>query len=280
MEKDDKVIEIPFRKIDTVGPAGSINSEVTDMANWLLLNLNKEKFGEKQIISEKSLKEIHSPQMISSKSYVYDEVFYSTYGMGWGITSYRGHLMLSHGGGIDGFTARVTFMPRDNIGMVILTNMSGTPVPGIVAYNAYDRLLGLDQIPWNMRVKERRDKAKEKAEKAKKEKDKDRKLNTKPSHTLEDYVGDYEHPGYGIFAIKKEGDRLKCVFNSFSFDMKHYHYDIFEISNEFFDTYEKVAFFTDNKGNVSSLSVNLEDRVDQIIFKKVPEEDEKEKKSS
>jgi CubicO group peptidase (beta-lactamase class C family) len=279
-EKDDKVIEIPFRNIDTVGPAGSINSDVTDMAKWLLLNLNKGKFGEKQIISEKSLKEIHSPQMISSKSYVYDEVFYSTYGMGWGITSYRGHLMLSHGGGIDGFTARVTFMPRDNIGMVILTNMGGTPVPGIVAYNAYDRLLGLDQIPWNKRVREQRDKAKERAEKAKKEKDKDRKLNTKPSHTLEDYVGDYEHPGYGILAIKKEGDRLKCVLNSFSFDMKHYHYDIFEISNEFFDTTEKIAFFTDNKGNISSLSVNLEDRVDPVIFIKVPEEDEQEKKSS
>ena len=280
MEKDDKVIEIPFRNIDTVGPAGSINSDVTDMAGWLLLNLNKGKFGEKQIISEKSLKEIHSPQMVSSKSYIYDEVFYSTYGMGWGITSYRGHLMLSHGGGIDGFTARVTFMPRDNIGMVILTNMGGNPVPGIVAYNAYDRLLGLDKIPWSKRVKKQRDKAKEKAEKARKEKDKDRKLNTEPSHPLEEYAGNYEHPGYGVVAIKKEGDRLKCVFNSFSFDVKHYHYDIFEVSNEFLDINEKIAFFTDNKGNISSLSVNLEDRVDPIIFTKVPEEDKQKKKSS
>jgi CubicO group peptidase (beta-lactamase class C family) len=279
MEKDDKVIEIPFRNIDTVGPAGSINSNVTDMANWLLLNLNKGKFGEKQIISEESLKEIHSPQMISSKSYRYDEVFYSTYAMGWGITAYRGHLMLSHGGGIDGFTARVTFMPRDNIGMVIFTNMSDTPLPGIVAYNAYDHLIGLDQVPWNKRVKERRDKAKEKAEKDKKEKDKDRKLNTKPSHPLEDYAGDYEHPGYGIVTIKKEGNQLKGVFNSISFDVKHYHYDIFEMSNEFFDMTEKVSFFTDNKGNISSLSVQLEDRVDPIIFTKIPEEDEKEKKS-
>jgi hypothetical protein len=280
MEKDNKVLEIPFRNIDTVGPAGSINSNVTDMADWLLLNLNKGKFGEKQIISEKSLKEIHSPQMINSKSYKYDESFYSTYGMGWGITAYRGHLMLSHGGGIDGFTARVTFMPRDNIGMVIFTNMSATPLPGIVAYNAYDRLLGLDQIPWNKRIKDQRDKAEEEVEKAKKEKDKDRKLNTKPSHPLEGYAGNYEHSGYGMVSIKKEGDKLKGVFNSILFDLKHYHYDIFEMSNEFFDMTEKVAFFTDNKGNISSLSVQLEERVDAIIFTKVPEEGEKEKKSS
>lgn len=276
-EKEDKVIEIPFRNIDTVGPAGSINSNVIDMASWLLLNLNKGKFGEKQIISEESLREIHSPQMISSKSYKYDESFYSTYGMGWGITAYRGHLMVSHGGGIDGFTASVNFMPRDNIGMVIFTNMGGTPLPGIVAYNAYDRLLGLDQIPWNKRIKDQRDKAKEEAEKAKKEKDKDRKLNTKPSHPLGDYAGDYEHPGYGVLAVKKEGDRLKGVFNSISFDMKHYHYDIFEMSNENFDMTEKASFFTDNKGNISSLSVQLEDSVEAIVFTKMPEKKMKER---
>ncbi len=276
-EKEDKVIEIPFRNIDTVGPAGSINSNVIDMADWLLLNLKKGKFGEKQIISEESLKEIHSPQMISSKSYKYDESFYSTYGMGWGITAYRGHLMVSHGGGIDGFTASVNFMPRDNIGMVIFTNMSGTPLPVIVAYNAYDRLLGLDQIPWNKRIKDQRDKAKEEAEKAKKEKDKDRKLNTKPSHPLGDYTGDYEHPGYGVVAIQKEGDRLKGVFNSISFDVKHYHYDIFEMSNEFLDMTQKISFFTDNKGNISSLSVQLEDSVDAIVFTKMPEKKMKER---
>jgi len=277
MEKDDKVIEIPFRNIDTVGPAGSINSNVIDMADWLLLNLSKGKFGEKQIISEGSLNEIHSPQMISSKSFKYDESFYSTYGMGWGITAYRGHLKVSHGGGIDGFTAQVTFMPRDNIGMVIFTNMSGTPLPSIVAYNAYDRLLGLDQIPWNKRIKDQRDKAKEEAEKAKKEKDKDRKLNTKPSHPLEDYAGDYEHPGYGVVSIKKEGDKLKGVFNSISFDVKHYHYDIFEMNNEIFDMTEKVSFLTDNKGNINSLSVQLEDSVEAIVFTKMPEKKMKEK---
>jgi CubicO group peptidase (beta-lactamase class C family) len=277
MEKDDKVIEIPFRNIDTVGPAGSINSNVIDMADWLLLNLSKGKFGEKQIISEESLNEIHSPQMISSKSYKYDESFYSTYGMGWGITAYRGHLMVSHGGGIDGFTAGVTFMPRDNIGMVIFTNMSGTPLPSIVAYNALDRLLELDQIPWNKRIKDQRDKANEEAEKAKKEKDKDRKLNTKPSHPLGDYAGDYEHPGYGVLAIKKEGDRLKGAFNSISFEVKHYHYDIFEMSNEFLDMTEKVSFFTDNKGNISSLSVQLEDSVEAIVFTKMPEKKMKER---
>ncbi|NQT81016.1 MAG: serine hydrolase [Candidatus Aminicenantes bacterium] len=271
MEKDDKIIEIPFRNIDTVGPAGSINSNVTDMANWLYLNLNKGKLGEQQIISEANLKEIHSPQMISSKSYKYDETFYSTYGMGWGITAYRGHLKLQHGGGIDGFTALVTFMPRDNIGIVILINKSGTPLPSIIANNVYDRLLGLKQIDWNKRIRDEVDKAKEEAEKAKKEKDKDQKENTKPSHSLEDYAGDYEHPGYGIISVKKEGDLLKAEYNSIPYTLKHYHYDVFEFNNELLDMSTKVSFFTDLKGNIGSLTIQLEPAVKENVFTRLPE---------
>ena len=271
LEKDNKVIEIPFRNIDTVGPAGSINSSVMDMANWLLLNLNKGKIGDQQVISEANLTEIHSPQMLSSKSYEYDEIFYSMYGMGWSITNYRGHLLRHHGGGIDGFTALVSLMPKDNMGIVILTNLSGTPLPQIIAYNAYDRLLGLGQTPWNKRIREKVDKAKEEANKAKKEKDKDRKLNTKPSHSLEDYAGDYEHPGYGVVSIKKEGEQLKGIFNSIPLTMKHYHYDIFDFHNELLDTPMKVSFFTDARGNIGSLSVQLEPAVKDIIFTRMPE---------
>ncbi len=277
-ERKDNVIEIPFRNIDTVGPAGSINSNVTDMAKWLLLNLNKGKHSEKQIISEASLQQIHSPQMISSQSIRYDELFYSSYGMGWGITAYRGHLLLTHGGGIDGFTALVSLMPRDNIGMVILTNMSGTPLTSIVAYNAYDRLLGLDPVDWNKRIKERRDKAKEEAEKAKKEKDKDQVLDAKPSHPYEDYTGDFEHPGYGIITIsKKAGEPLKAVYNSIEFTVDHYHYDIFEFNNEEFDSHRKASFSSDIKGNIQSLAIKLEPAVKEIVFTRMPPKTMKEK---
>jgi CubicO group peptidase (beta-lactamase class C family) len=276
-ERKDKVVEIPFRNIDTIGPAGSINSNVTDMAKWLLLNLNKGKQGEKQIISEASLKQIHSPQMLSSQSIRYDELFYSSYGMGWGITAYRGHLLLIHGGGIDGFTALVSLMPRDNFGLVILTNLGNNPVPSIVAYNAYDRLLSLDPVDWNKRIKEQIDKAKAEEEKAKKEKDKDRKLNTKPSHPIEDYTGDFEHPGYGVVSVEKKGEQLKGIFNSIEFTMSHYHYDVFEFHNELLDTRMKVSYFTDVKGNIHSLAIKMEPAVEEIIFTRMPPKKMKEK---
>lgn len=276
-EKDDKIIEIPFRNIDTVGPAGSINSSVADMANWLLLNLNKGKVGDKQVVSEVNLKEIHSPQMISSNRLRYDELFYSLYGMGWGITAYRGHSMLSHGGGIDGFTARVSLLPKDKLGLVILTNMSGTPLPSIIAYNAYDRLLGLDPVDWHKRSKEQVEEAKKEQEKSKKEKGKEKKLGTKPSHPIEDYLGDYEHPGYGVASISKDGDQLKVVYNSIEYVMTHYHYDVFEIVNEMFGMTQKVSFISDVKGNIHQAAIEMEPAVDAVLFAKMPEKKMKEK---
>jgi len=273
MEIKDKVEQIPFRNIEAIGPAGSINSNVLDMANWVLLNLNKGKFGDKQIVSEASMSQIHSPQMLMRQPIQYDEILYPSYGMGWLVAPYRGHLLLEHGGGIDGFIAMVAFLPRDNFGVVILSNLNGNPVPTIVLYNIIDRILGLDQVDWNKRTRDQANKAKAEAEKAKKEADKDRKLNTRPSHPLEDYAGDYEHPGYGTVSIIKDGDALKIKTSVLEGPLSHYHYDVFEMNAELLgrEFKQKVSFASDLKGNIASLSLHLEPSVEDVVFTRAGE---------
>ena len=44
---------IPYRNIDAVGPAGSINSSAKDMAKWLITWINGGKFNGKQIVPAK-----------------------------------------------------------------------------------------------------------------------------------------------------------------------------------------------------------------------------------
>jgi CubicO group peptidase (beta-lactamase class C family) len=272
-EKKDKVEEIPYRNIDTIGPAGSINSNVVDMANWVQLNMNKGKFAGKPVVSEASMTQIQSPQMVVRDPIFlllsnFPELYYPSYGLGWFLTSYRGHTVLHHGGNIDGFSAMVSFMPRDNIGLVILTNLNGTLLPYAVMFNIYDRLLGLDQKPWSPRFKEIIDKMKAEGEKAKKEADKDRQLNTKPTHPIDDYAGDYAHPAYGTVSVTKEGDGLKAKYNGKDFILSHYHYDVFDLK----DPQEpegggvKVTFGLDIKGNVMSAAVQLEPTVKELIF--------------
>jgi CubicO group peptidase (beta-lactamase class C family) len=273
IKKQDDIIKIPFRNCDTIGPTGSINSNVVDMAQWLILNLGKGKYADKTIVSEGNLSQIHAPQMIVPEPLKYKEILYRSYGMGWWIGSYRGHLLIEHDGGADGFSAMTSFMPQENIGVVVLSNL-GVFLPNILTIQVYDRLLESDVISWSERFKKDYDEILGAIEKGNAKAIASRKPDTKPSHPLADYVGDFEHPGYGIVSVRLDGDELKISMNEMTFPLPHYHYDIFEmVVDEGF----KVSFFTDVKGNIDRLSIPLEPSVNDIVFARVPDKSMKEK---
>ena len=275
MEIKDKVERVPFRDIAAIGPAGSINSNVLDMAQWVMLQLGKGKFGEKQIISEAAIGQLHTPQMAMQGAILpfaqrSSEFGFESCGMGWLIDNYRGHLFIQHGGNVDGFTALVGFFPRENIGLVVLSNLNANLGPYSVALNAYERLLGLDQTAWNDRMKELLAKMKAEAKKTEAEKDKDRKPDTRPSHPLADYAGDYENPGYGTVSVITDGDGLKLKTPVLEGPLSHYHYDIFNLETMLLgnEMKFKVAFSTDLKGNIAGLSIPLalDPSVKDIVF--------------
>ncbi len=226
-ERKGEVQLIPFRNIDAIGPAGSINSSVNEMAQWLLLQLGKGNVAGKIVISEKSLAEVHTPQIVAGGDLKYDESFYSSYAMGWGVTSYRGHPVLSHGGGIDGFTSSVRFLPKDQLAVVVLTN-SSSPASGLIGSNVVDRMLGLSEAPWAQRAKEDAVKGREAQAKARAEDEAKRKKDAPPTHALKDYAGQYQHPAYQTLTITQEGDQLKFDLHNLTGALKHYHYDIFQ----------------------------------------------------
>lgn len=269
-EEKEEVKQVPFRQIDQVGPAGSINSSVSQMANWVRMQMSKGKFGEKQLLSENALRETQTPQIVSGTTMRWDEVSYSMYAMGWGVVMYRGHLLLTHGGGIDGFTAHVSLMPRDKLGVVILTNKGGTPLPGILANNIYDRLLGMSEAPWNQRAKDDAARAKENAEKASKENDANRKNGTQPSHALADFAGRFMHPAYGVISIEQNGDALKVSYNGLTAPLRHYHFDVFEGASDNFER-QKFNFVMNSKGNIEEVRVALQSGVSDIAFTRMPE---------
>ena len=268
LEKDaDAAAQVPFRNLDAVGPAGSINSSASDMAHWLLLNLNKGKHGGAQLISEASLQQMHAPHMaMNGAPEEDDEVGQNSYGLGWVISSYRGRVLVQHGGGIDGFSSLTTLLPRDGIGVVALTNLDGSPLALIATNSALDRLLGLDEVPWAQRLKERQAKQKEAEAKGKESADSARKLDTRPSHTLNDYAGDYEHPGFGRVSIRTIDGGLALAFHAVDIALNHYHYDVFSGRDEQLDMDFKVAFASDIDGIVSSVSLAFDPSAKPMVF--------------
>jgi len=266
LEEKGTVRETSFLEPDRMGmgPAGSINSNARDMANWLLFNLNKGKFKDRQVISEAALSETQKPQIVLPGN-VSDEIFYSCYGMGWAITSYREHLLLGHGGGFNGFSCYVAILPRDNIGIAIFCNLEGSPMPQILARIICDRLLRVHEIPWNERMKKSRMKAMAPALKTEE-------LSSpgiKPPRPLEDYCGEFEHPAYGILSIKNEFGRLSVSFHGLVSPLTYLFSDVFEIRDEIIGNF-KLFFVVNESGAINGVAVPFEPTAGKIMFNRIP----------
>ena len=272
-EENGKIIQASFLNpnIMGMGPAGSINSNAHDMANWLLFHLNNGKYKDRRVISEACLSETQKPQIVMSGG-MSNDMFYWSYGMGWAITSYRGHLMLGHGGGFDGFSCYVSVLLRDKIGCAILCDKEGSPVPQVLTRIIYDRLLGLAELPRKERTK--KSLANSKTSPPKKE-DFPRQ-QTKLVRPLEDYCGEFEHPAYGMLIIKKERDQLFVVHNGLTSPLTHLFYDIFETRDEKFEKF-RFSFISDDKGDINRVEVPFEPTVKAIIFSKILKGEKKEK---
>lgn len=274
--EDDGIIgEIPFREVGNMGPAGSINASVSEMANWILLQLNKGTFGGRKLIESTTLREMHTPQMAISSLPDAPEVSPASYGMGWVIDSYRGHYRVYHGGAIDGFTAQLVLFPNDGIGLVAIVNANGTALPGLVINHAVDRLLDLPPKDWSGEALARRALARKAAKEAESRKTAVRRTGTRSSHPLDDYTGEYESDGYGVLKIEKVAPgRLQTVYNHIVTPIEHWHFDVFNgLKNEKDPTFEdmKYNFRTDLSGNIFAVEALFEPRVGPVLFRKRPE---------
>ena len=267
-EHSETINETPFYDIHSVGPAGSINSNVEEMASYAIFQLGEGKAGDQQIVSKSNLDLTHTSQVPMGGQPEFKELGARDYGMGWVVTSYRGHRMIWHNGGIDGFYALLTMLPDEDLAVIILTNLQDQPVPEVVAYHIFDHMLALDAIDWSGRFQELEQKQKAAEEDAKKTGVTNRKSATHPSHELKDYTGQYENDGYGVLAIQSAGDHFSVTLNKISAPLQHYHYDVFEVPENTTWALEKIKlrFITNLDGDIDSVSVPLEPGAPEIIF--------------
>jgi CubicO group peptidase (beta-lactamase class C family) len=274
-EETRKIERIPFRRIDLVGPAGSVNSSVNEMTRWLLFNLRKGKAGEKQLLNASTLEDIHAPHMTIDAPRERPDISAPSYALGWMVDSYRGHRRIQHGGGIDGFITSVSFYPDDDVGIVAFTNI-GSGAPSLLAQHAADRMLGLDAVDWNGEALAAMKKGREAAKAAEKKKDAIRQAGTRPSHPIGEYPGDYEHPGYGPLRIEAgAGNDLVVHINGIEAPLEHWHYDVWNGADAgdgdptFEDT--KFLFWMDFDGNVSAVEATLDQSAKPIAFMRKPD---------
>ena len=134
--------------------AGGIYSNVTDMSKWMIMRLNKGKYGidlKSSIFSLKNHNEMWRIHTVTetNPNPRYNSHF-SGYGLGWGLSDAKGNLKVSHTGGLPGMLSIVTMYPDLNLGIVILTNTEngGGGLFSSITNTISDSYLGLDDFGW------------------------------------------------------------------------------------------------------------------------------------
>src|SRR5262249_61815766 len=101
-----------------------------DLARWVRFQLGDGTFEGKRLVSAANLAETHTPQfalrMDDTTRAMHPETNQMSYGMAWVIQDYRGRLLVSHAGAIDGFRAHITLVPKSRLGIVLLNNLHET----------------------------------------------------------------------------------------------------------------------------------------------------------
>jgi len=276
-EKRDsfELYKIPFYEdTEGVAPAGAIISNIDELSHWLIALMNDGKYNGKQVLPANVLKATIQPAIglpnTLGEALGYWELLNPAYGMGRQTVSYRGRLLTFHGGDLPGFHSQVSFMPNDKIGVIVFViSDHSAPLYNIVSYNVYERLLGMDQTPWSQRRLQQRLANKKAGTEARAKAGADRVANTKPSHPLANYAGEYENPAYGILKIGLAGDQLQFGFHEFQFPMSHFHYDRFDTPDD--EQYGKfsVNFRTNPQGDVDNAVISLDEA--EVVFTRKPE---------
>jgi CubicO group peptidase (beta-lactamase class C family) len=272
-ERDGKLTKIPFRDITLVGPAGSINSSVNEMSRWVSVHVNGGKLGDTRVIGAATLADLHKPYMTTGNVSTRPDITAADYALGWFVDNYRGHGRVHHGGNIDGFSAMVSLWPNDGLGFVVLTNKSGTGLPELLIRTAADRILGLEAVDWIGDAAKQQAEGEAVGKKAEEKKATRRRPGTAPAHKLEEYAGDYSHPGYGGLKVTLAAGQLGFVYNGIATPLAHWHYETFNGGKTDDPTFKdmKLNFQTDVNGNVVGVAVPLESTLEAIYFAKRPD---------
>jgi CubicO group peptidase (beta-lactamase class C family) len=250
-EVNGKNIAIDYVNWDNIGPAGSINSSVSELTNWIQLQLGKGTLNGRTYWKEQRSWEMWencTPKPVSRwQRENMPTRHFNGYGLGWELMEYQGYKIVSHGGGYDGMISKTVLVPEINMGFVILTNNINS-VPSALTFEILDAFLMRtdnkgkwkgDKKDWIGMFKGFKDEEIASSREALKTDSAARKTNTRLSLPLAAYCGVYSSEMYGDVLITLDENPLKpfsglkidfAPTSLFKGQLTHWHYDTFELS--------------------------------------------------
>ena len=265
LEVDDTVRAIPYRDFDNIGPAGSMNSSVHDLARWIRFQLAGGVAGGERLLSEAQHREMLTPQFLIPQAQFYPAArlagpHFTAYGLGWFLQDHRGRRLAMHTGSIDGMSALVALVPEERLGLAVLINLDHAELRHALMYRIVDAYLGVPPRDWSAELRPLYGGMEARADSARRARESRRVARTRPSLPLEAYAGSYVDPDSlaGRVTVRVQDGRLIAERpGGIVGALEHWHYDVFRarweqraLGNSFF------TFTIDPEGRVGWVRVD------------------------
>jgi CubicO group peptidase (beta-lactamase class C family) len=196
---------------DNVGPAGSINSCASDMAQWMRLMLGNGVLDGKEIIAPRIIQDVLTPHLPRSlQDYPRDlhpTTHFYHYGLGWNLIDRHGRFIATHDGHVRGMLSSIMLVPEDRLGVVVLTNNDCNGLIESLLYHVTDAYLGAPFKDWNAIYMQDVQNSPEVA--GPKQEPASVQAGVSLSRPIEEYAGLYLNDAYGSAQVVLENGQLQ-----------------------------------------------------------------------
>jgi CubicO group peptidase (beta-lactamase class C family) len=214
---DGKLAIVPPMMSDNTNPAGGINSGATDMARWLITQLDSGRTPDgTRLWSPFTTRQqwtgvtpmpigIVPPQLAPMQNQ------FNLYALGFDVTDFRGHKIVTHTGGLPGYVSEVMMLPEQRLGVVVLTNQESTAAFRSITLHVMDYYLHAAPFDWigGWKWAESRSMAAVNTASTTSTK---RDTTVRPTLPLARYAGTYTDSWYGDVGITEQNGVLTMAF--------------------------------------------------------------------
>lgn len=270
--KEIRVVEnFRDRNIGDAGdPAGGICSSASDMAQWLITQLDSGRTPLHNKIFNPStttqLWKVVTPMPVSKVPDVIKPSQQDFWGYGLGFRSYNygKYKVVGHGGALRGFVSQIAMVPDLKLGIVVLTNQQSGGAYWSIINHVLDYYMQNPSFDWVSGYKTLLDSSI--AESLIKKRKNEIRIDTadRPSLPVEKYVGTYTEPLMGKVTITKEDSGLVMRFLNSDYyiaDLKYFQYNNFvaKFRGNEFPTDAYLSFQLDPDGTVNGIKIKVLD---------------------
>lgn len=243
-------------------PAAAIYSSVHELTAWVRMLLANGTWDGERLLAESSLQTMwrpHTALNATGSGAATDD--FRSYGLGWFLSIEQGQKLVEHDGGMPGFLSKVSLLPAERFGFVVLNNANDGVLNEAIKRALLTMRRGEDGLAIVERLAGVKRRIDERDRRAVAERVSRRRSGTTPSRALADYAGTYVDEIYGSATVTLANDRLSLVLEPshrrLFGEMAHWHDNTFRVDfPDRFLPFALVRFDLETDGTVRGFGVD------------------------